>query len=116
MKSKHIDIKFLVIKERVQNGQKSIEHIDANLMIVDPLTKGSPPKVCHKHNAHMSVISLEDMQFQWEFVSFTCFWTSTFVMDILDMVYDLLRHLQFIQSSVLFYFIFFGYEVFGLYI
>ncbi|KAG8480618.1 hypothetical protein CXB51_024788 [Gossypium anomalum] len=43
-KSKHIDIKFLVVKERVQNGQISIEHIGTNSMIVDPLTKGLPPK------------------------------------------------------------------------
>ena len=44
-KSKHIDIKFLVVKERVQNGQLSIEHIGTNSMIVDSLTKGLPPKV-----------------------------------------------------------------------
>ena len=29
-KSKHIDIKFLVVKERVQSGQLSIEHIGTN--------------------------------------------------------------------------------------
>ena len=38
-KSKHIGIKFLVIKERVQSGQMSIEHIDTNSMVVNPLTK-----------------------------------------------------------------------------
>lgn len=38
-KSKHIDIKFLAIKERVQNSSLSIEHIDTNSMLVDPLTK-----------------------------------------------------------------------------
>ena len=37
--SKHIDIKFLVVKERVQNDQLSIEHIGTNSMIVDSLTK-----------------------------------------------------------------------------
>lgn len=38
-KSKHIDIKFLAIKERVQNSSLSIEHIDTNSMLVGPLTK-----------------------------------------------------------------------------
>jgi hypothetical protein len=46
-KSKHIDIKFLVVKERVQSGQISIEHLGTNSMIADPLTKGLPPKVFH---------------------------------------------------------------------
>ncbi|RVW22370.1 Retrovirus-related Pol polyprotein from transposon TNT 1-94 [Vitis vinifera] len=44
-KSKYIDIKFLVVKEKVQSGQISIEHIGTNSMIADPLTKGLPPKV-----------------------------------------------------------------------
>ncbi|KAH9686891.1 hypothetical protein KPL70_014557 [Citrus sinensis] len=60
--SKHIEIKFLVVKERVQSGQISIEHIGKNSMIVDPLTKGLPPKVFHEHSARMSVILLEDIQ------------------------------------------------------
>ncbi|RVW84555.1 Retrovirus-related Pol polyprotein from transposon TNT 1-94 [Vitis vinifera] len=34
-KSKHIDIKFLVVKERVQSLQVSIEHINTNSMIAD---------------------------------------------------------------------------------
>ncbi|KAL6329637.1 hypothetical protein AAG906_026357 [Vitis piasezkii] len=38
-KSKHIDIKFLVVKERVQSLQVSIKHISTNSMIADPLTK-----------------------------------------------------------------------------
>ncbi|RVW71044.1 Retrovirus-related Pol polyprotein from transposon TNT 1-94 [Vitis vinifera] len=37
-KSKHIDIKFLVVKERVQSLQVSIEHISTNSMIADLLT------------------------------------------------------------------------------
>ena len=60
-KSKHIDIKFLVVKERVQSGQISIEHIGTNSMIADPLTKGLPPKVFHEHTAHMGVVILEDI-------------------------------------------------------
>jgi hypothetical protein len=62
-KSKHIDIKFLVVKERVQSGQISIEHIGTNSMIVDPLTKGLLPKVFHEHTAHMGVVLFEDIMF-----------------------------------------------------
>ena len=62
-KSKFIDIKFLVVKERVQSGLISIEHIGTNSMIVDPLTKELPPKVFHEQNAHMGVVSLQDMSF-----------------------------------------------------
>ena len=62
-KSKHIDIKFIIVKERVQNGQLSIEHIGKNSMIVDSLTKGLSLKVCHQHIASMGVILYEDIQF-----------------------------------------------------
>ena len=62
-KSKFIDIKFLVIKERVQSGLISIEHIGTNSMIADPLTKGLPPKVFHEHTTHMCVVSLQDVSF-----------------------------------------------------
>jgi len=55
-KSKFIDIKFLVVKERVQNRQISIEHIRTNFMLADPLTKGLTPKVFHEHTTHMGVI------------------------------------------------------------
>ncbi|XP_073041951.1 secreted RxLR effector protein 161-like [Primulina eburnea] len=43
-KSKHIDIKFLVVKERIQSAKLSIEHIGTNSMVADPLTKALPPK------------------------------------------------------------------------
>ncbi|XP_075474447.1 secreted RxLR effector protein 161-like [Primulina tabacum] len=62
-KSKHIDIKFLVVKERIQNGKLSIEHIDTNSMVADPLTKGLPPKHFHEHTVSMCVMSIEEIQF-----------------------------------------------------
>ena len=55
-KSKHIDIKFLIVKERVQSGQLSHQHTGTNSMIANPLTKGVPPKVFHEHTAHMGVV------------------------------------------------------------
>jgi len=59
-KSKHIDIKFLAVKEMVQSGQISIEHLGTNSMIADPLSNGLPPKVFHEHIAHMSVLQFEE--------------------------------------------------------
>ena len=60
-KSKHIDIKFLIVKERVQSLQVSIEHISTNSMIADPLTKGLPPKVYHEHVTQMGVVHIDDV-------------------------------------------------------
>ncbi|KAL6338697.1 hypothetical protein AAG906_023846 [Vitis piasezkii] len=60
-KSKHIDIKFLVVKERVQSLQVSIEHIGTNSMIADPLTNGLPPKVYHEHVTHMGIVHINDV-------------------------------------------------------
>ena len=61
--SKHIDIKYLVVIERVQNHIVPTEHIGTNFMLVDPLTKALTPKVFHRHTAQMGVVSLEDIQF-----------------------------------------------------
>ena len=61
LKSKHIDIKFLVVKERVQSLQVSIEHISTNSMIADQLTKGLPPKIYHEHVTHMGVVHNDDV-------------------------------------------------------
>jgi hypothetical protein len=59
-KSKHIDIKFLVVKERVQSEFISIEHIGTASMLADPLTKGLIPKQFHEHVAHMGIYVTED--------------------------------------------------------
>ncbi|XP_074373565.1 secreted RxLR effector protein 161-like [Apium graveolens] len=53
--AKYIDIKFLVVKEKIQSGQITIEHIDIDCMIADPLTKALTPKVFHEHTAQMGV-------------------------------------------------------------
>ena len=44
-KLKLINIKFLVVKERVQNRQISIERIGTNSMLADPLTKSLVSRV-----------------------------------------------------------------------
>ena len=60
-KSKHIDIKYLVVKERVQNDQLSIEHIGTNSMVAYPLTKGVSASVFREHIAYMGLTSYDDM-------------------------------------------------------
>ena len=55
--SKHMDLKYLVVKERVQKQQMSIENIRTTLMVADPLTKGLPPKAYLEHLMRMGLLS-----------------------------------------------------------
>ena len=55
--SKHIDIKYLVVREKVQNGVVSIEHIKNTLMLADPLTKGLSPKLFMDYVARMGLVA-----------------------------------------------------------
>ena len=54
-KSKFVDIKFLVVKERVQNRQFFTEHLRTNDMLANPLMKVLVTKVFHERTAHMRV-------------------------------------------------------------
>ena len=38
--AKHMELKYFAIKEEVQKQRVSIEHINIELMVADPLTKG----------------------------------------------------------------------------
>ena len=49
--AKHIDIKFYVVKEQVQDQIICLEHIRTNKMLADPLTKGLPPNMFREHLA-----------------------------------------------------------------
>ena len=60
-KLKHIDIKFLVIKERIQSDQISIEHVRTNFIVADSLIKDLSPKVFHEHTVHMGIVSFDDI-------------------------------------------------------
>ena len=55
--SKHMDLKYLVVKERVQKQQVSIENIRTTLMVADLLTKGLPPKAYLEHVMRMGLLS-----------------------------------------------------------
>lgn len=59
-KSKHIDIKFLVVKKRVQSGQMTIEHISIDFILADLLTKGLPPKVFRHYVLNMRILLLNE--------------------------------------------------------
>ena len=48
-RSKHIDIKYLAIRECVKEKKVVIEHVNTELMIDDPLTKGMPPQKFKDH-------------------------------------------------------------------
>ncbi|RVW98226.1 Retrovirus-related Pol polyprotein from transposon TNT 1-94 [Vitis vinifera] len=57
-RSKHIDIKYLAIRECVKENKVVIEHISTELMIADPLTKGMPPLKFKDHVVNMGLSSL----------------------------------------------------------
>nr|KYP74792.1 Copia protein [Cajanus cajan] len=57
-RSKHIDIKYLAIRERVKEKKVVIEHVSTELMIADPLTKGMPPKNFKDHVTRMGLGSM----------------------------------------------------------
>jgi hypothetical protein len=53
--SKHINIKYYVVKEKIQDHTISLEHISTKQMLVDPFTKGLPPNVFKEHIVDMGV-------------------------------------------------------------
>ena len=56
-RSKHINIKYLVIREHVKEKQVVIEHISTELMIAGSLTKGMPPMKFKDHVDRMGIVS-----------------------------------------------------------
>ena len=56
-RSKHIDIKYLAIREHVKEKQVVIEYISTELMIADPLTKGMPPMKFIDRVDRMGIVS-----------------------------------------------------------
>ena len=59
--SKHMEIKYLVVREKVQKLQTAIVHIATEDMIADPLTKGLSPKVFQGHVARMGLVDSLDV-------------------------------------------------------
>jgi hypothetical protein len=54
--SKHINLKYRVVKERCQNRTIKIEHIRTNPMLADPLTKGLPPNVFKQYVTNRGLV------------------------------------------------------------
>jgi hypothetical protein len=53
--AKHINIRFYIVKEKIQDQTISLEHISAKRMIADLLMKGLPPSVFREHLAGMGL-------------------------------------------------------------
>ena len=74
--SKHIDIKYLAIREHVKSNKVAIEHISTGLMISDPLTKGLPPKAYNKHVEHVGLnLFCKVHVIETPFVFYRIFWS-----------------------------------------
>ena len=54
-RSKHIDIKYLMVRDHVKKQDVSFEHVSTTLMIVDPMTKGLPANVFKDHVTRMGL-------------------------------------------------------------
>jgi hypothetical protein len=53
--TKHIKIKFYVVKECIQDQTISLEHICTKKMLTNPLMKCLPPNVFNEHIASMGL-------------------------------------------------------------
>ena len=53
--AKHIDIKYFVVKDRIQDHTIELEHISTKEMLPDPLTRGLPPNNFHELIAGMGL-------------------------------------------------------------
>ena len=53
--SKYIDVKYLIVNERISSHQVSIDFISTACMIADPLTKDLIPKVFKEHVKVMDI-------------------------------------------------------------
>ena len=58
--SKHMEIKYLIVKDLVKKGDIVIEHIRIESMLTDPLTKGLKAIAFKEHVVNMGVIESFD--------------------------------------------------------
>jgi hypothetical protein len=52
---KHINIKYYIVKKKIQDHTISLEHISTKRMLVDPFSKGLPPNVFKEHVVGMGL-------------------------------------------------------------
>jgi hypothetical protein len=54
--SKHIELRYLVVRERVQNHTINLGHIGTKEILADSLTKGLPPHIFEEHVTDMELM------------------------------------------------------------
>lgn len=54
--SKHIDLKYYSVRERVKKGELVVLSIDTNSQLADPFTKALPVKVFKQHTANIGIL------------------------------------------------------------
>lgn len=59
--SKHLELKYLTVRDLVKEGAIVVEHIDTDSMLADPLTKGLRPVVFKRHVENMGIVSSFDV-------------------------------------------------------
>ena len=60
-RSKHFDIKYLFVREKVREFQTRIEYTATKHMLADPLTKDLPIGVYQRHVTHMGLVKSFDI-------------------------------------------------------
>lgn len=60
-RTKHFDVKYLFVREKIQEFQTRIEHIDTGNMLADPLTKGLTVGIFRNHVIHMGLVKSFDV-------------------------------------------------------
>jgi len=60
--AKHMELKYFVVREEVQKHRVLIEHVNTELMIAEPLTKGLLPKVFTGHVKNMALCILVNVK------------------------------------------------------
>ena len=59
--TKHFDVKYQFVREKVCEHQTCIEHVSTNCMLADPLTRGLAVKVYHDHVKNMGLAESFDV-------------------------------------------------------
>jgi len=54
--NKHMEVKYLVVKEKCDEHKVSIEYISTVLMVADPFTKALSPGLYKDHVGHMGLL------------------------------------------------------------
>ena len=60
-RTKHFDVKFLFVREKIAESQTRLVHIPGEHMLADSLTKGLPVGVFKNHVTHMGVVKNFDV-------------------------------------------------------